>query len=45
MRKLDPLRLLPQRVLDMFGSDPMSLARVRIALVGIDIWMAHPTRH
>jgi hypothetical protein len=35
MRKLDPLRLLPQRVLDMFGSDPMSLARVRIALVGI----------
>jgi hypothetical protein len=35
MLKLDPLRLLPKRVLDMFGRDPMSLARVRIALVGI----------
>lgn len=35
MRKLDPLRILPQRFLDIFEGDPMSLARVRIVLLGV----------
>jgi hypothetical protein len=35
MRKLDPLRILPRRVVDIFEGDPMSLARVRIVLIGV----------